>query len=306
MPDIIALGEPLFEFNRQPDGNWREGHGGDISNVAVAAARQGASAGCLTRLGADAFGESFRALWRAEGVDATHVATDRDALTGIYFVTHGPDGHHFSYRRAGSAASRMRPEDLPLDTIRGARVLHVSGISQAISESAADTVFAAIEAAREAGVTVSYDTNLRLALWPLPRARAIIQAAVAMADVALPGLDDAKRLTGIDEPDGIADFYLGLGPRVVALTLGARGVLVATPEKRRVVLAPTVEAVLDATGAGDCFDGAFLAELVAGRTPFEAAAHAVVAAALSTRDYGAIAPIPRRAEVEEFLRRRGG
>src|SRR5690606_36474367 len=112
--------------------------------------------------GADTFGQSFIDLWTAEGVDISAVRRVEDAHTGIYFVTHGPEGHEFSYFRAGSASSRMRPADLPANLPGMARILHVSGISQAISDSAADTVFEAMRIVRAAGGRVSYDTNLRL------------------------------------------------------------------------------------------------------------------------------------------------
>lgn len=298
--DILCLGEPMLEFNQQPDGNYLPGHGGDTSNCAIAAARQGARVGYVTHIGADTFGNSFMDLWRREGVDISTVRQVDDAHTGVYFVTHGPDGHEFSYFRAGSASSRMRPRDLPRDALRAAKILHVSGISQAISDTAADTVFAAIEEIRSAGGKVSYDTNLRLKLWPLDRARAVTHAAMAQCDIALPGLDDARQLTGLKEPDAIADFYLRLGADVVALTLGAEGTLVATPDERRRIKGRAVKAI-DATAAGDTFDGAFLARMTAGDTPFEAARYANAAAALSTQGYGAVAPMPHREAVEAFL-----
>ncbi|SEM02407.1 2-keto-3-deoxygluconate kinase [Roseovarius azorensis] len=298
--DILCLGEPILEFNQQPDGRYLPGHGGDTSNCAIAAARQGARVGYLTHIGADAFGRSFMDLWRAEGVDTSTVREVEGGQTGIYFVTHGPEGHEFSYFRAGSAASRMTPADLPRAALEGARILHVSGISQAISESAADTVFAAMQIVRAAGGRVSYDSNLRLKLWPLARARAVIHAGMAMADIALPGLEDAELLTGLSDPDTIADFYLALGARIVALTLGPQGTLVATPEARKRVPGRPVQAV-DATGAGDTFDGAFLARLVAGNDPFAAARYANAAAALAVQGYGAVAPMPRRAAVEAAL-----
>lgn len=300
MPDIICLGEPMLEFNQQADGRYLAGHGGDTSNCAIAAARQGASVGYLTHLGTDPFGDSFIELWAAEHVDASHVFRNPDAPTGIYFVTHGAQGHQFSYFRKGSAASLMRAADLPADYIANAKILHVSGISQAISETAAEMVLAAIGIARANRVQVSYDTNLRLNLWPLERARTVIHGAMLQCQIALPGLDDAEHLTGLSDPDAIVDFYLGLGVQIVALTLGPDGTLVATPDQRAQIPGRPVEAV-DATGAGDTFDGAFLAELVAGRDPFQAAAYANVAAALSTQGYGAVAPMPTRNAVETFI-----
>ena len=298
--DLLCLGEPLVEFNETEPGRWLEGFGGDVSNVAIAAARLGAASGIATRLGADSFGDALTALWAREGVDASAVARDQEAQTGLYFVRHGPEGHAFEYRRAGSAAARMTPADLPLEAIRAARCLHLSGISQAISETAAEAGFAAIEAARAAGVPVSYDPNLRLRLWPLNRAREVIHAAMAKVDVALPGLDDARQLTGRERPEAVCDFYLGLGAKVVALTLGAEGVMVATPETRASIPARKAKAV-HATGAGDCFDGAFLTRWLETGDPQEAARFASAAASISVEGWGAVAPLPRRAAVEALL-----
>ena len=156
-----------------------------------------------------------------------------------------------------------------------------------------------MEIAREAGATVSFDTNLRLRLWPLARARACIEAAIALADIVFPSLDDAEALTGLNDADAIADHYLALCP-LVLLKLGREGVLVATREGRQRIAGFAVQAV-DATGAGDTFAGAFLARRLAGEAVADAARYANAAAALSTRGYGAVAPIPREAEVRAFM-----
>lgn len=296
-PQIVSMGEPMVEFNQLDSvGNYRFGHGGDTSNCAIAAARAGASAGYFTALGQDEFGESFLRLWRDNGVDCSRVLRDGQGHTGVYFVSHGADGHTFSYLRAGSAASRVKPEDVPRPYIENARILHASGISMAISASACDAVFEAMHIARQVGVQVSFDPNLRLKLWPLERARVLIHAAMARCDIALPGIEDARQLTGLGDPEAITDFYLRLGAKVVALTLGKDGCLVATAGERRHVPGMPVAAV-DATGAGDTFDGNFLAEYLRSGDPFAAARFANVAAALSTCGYGAVAPMPRREEV---------
>ena len=134
--------------------------------------------------------------------------------------------------RAGSATSRMTPADLPRERIAAARVLHLSGISLAISESARATSMAAIEVARGSGVRVSFDTNLRLKLWPLERARAVVREVMVLADICLPSLDDMTALTGLVEPDAIADHCLRLGAQIVALKLGAESALVADARQR--------------------------------------------------------------------------
>jgi 2-dehydro-3-deoxygluconokinase len=307
--DIVGFGEPMVEFSqtdqhatREHGGGplWLQGFGGDTSNATIAAARQGARTGYITRVGDDDFGRALLDLWSREGVATDGVAVDPTSPTAAYFITHGPSGHSFSYLRKGSAATRISPETLPRETIRAARILHVSGISQAISASAADAVFAAIVEAQSAGTLVSYDSNLRLRLWPLARARAVTMAAMLQADIVLPGLDDARQLTGIEDPDAIADAFLAGRPRIVAMTLGSDGALVATRRSRQRIGSINVDAV-DASGAGDCFDGAFLAEWLRNTDPFAAARYACVAAALSTRGKGAVTPIPRRAEVEAAL-----
>lgn len=304
MPDILCMGEPMLEFNQQPAGAdgrrlYLEGHGGDTSNAAIAAARSGADAGMITAIGQDAPGDSFMTLWQTEGVDTRLVRRDPDAPTGIYFVSHDERGHHFTFYRKGSAASRMRPADVPEEAIRSARVLHLSGITLGISDSSCDAAFRAMEVARSAKVTVSFDTNLRLRLWPLRRASACIHTAVGMADIAFPSLDDAQALTGLKTADEIADFYLRLCP-LVLLKLGAEGLLVATRDGRTRVPGFAVKAV-DATGAGDTLAGAFLARAVAGDDVLQAARYANAAAALSTTGYGAVAPIPTAAEVKAFM-----
>jgi 2-dehydro-3-deoxygluconokinase len=301
-PEILALGEAMVEFNQSSKGepNYLQGFGGDTSNFCIAASRQGARTGFVSAVGEDHFGRLLIDLWQREGVDTSAVRIDGQAPTGVYFVSHGPGGHQFDYLRAGSAASRYAPSDLPLDAIAGAKVIHLSGISLAISVSACDAAFAAIEHARANGVRVSFDTNLRLKLWPLARARAVMLEAIRQTDICLPSWDDVTELTGLTGRDEIVDYLLALGPRVVALKLGKEGSYVATPDERRVVPGREVNAV-DATGAGDCFGGAFIARIVAGDDTFDAARYANVAAGLSTQGFGAVAPIPDRATVERVL-----
>jgi len=301
--EVLALGEPMVEFNQTGEGGGRlylQGFGGDTSNFAISAARQGASAGYISALGDDAHGRMLRGLWEREGVDHANVRIDRDAYTAIYFVTHDASGHQFSFMRSGSAASRMEPAHLPRDAISSAKVLHLSGISLAISASACETCHAAIDIARAAGVQVSFDTNLRLKLWPLNRARAVMTKVMRRCDICLPSIDDVAAITGISEPDALVDHCLSLGAKIVALKLGERGAIVADSSQRH-RLAPHRCKPVDATGAGDTFGGAFVARLVAGDDLLDAGRYAVVAAALSTEGWGAVDPIPRAERVRAAL-----
>lgn len=301
--DILALGEAMLEFNQTGAGEGRlylQGFGGDTSNFAIAAARQGAAAGYLSALGDDDHGRLLRGLWDAEQVDHSLVRTDPAAFTAVYFVTHDAAGHHFSFLRAGSAASRMTPQELPKDRIAGAKVLHLSGISLAISASACDTCYAAIDIARAAGVKVSFDTNLRLKLWPIARARAVMTDVMRRCDICLPSLDDVAAISGLREPEALVDWCLGLGAKVVALKLGEQGAIVADGKVRHHI-APHACKPVDATGAGDTFGGAFVARLLAGDDLLAAGRYASVAAALSTEGYGAVEPIPTAAQVRAAM-----
>ena len=300
--DVVSIGEPMVEFNqtRRGDPSYLQGFGGDSSNMSIAAARQGARTAYVTRLGDDEFGRMFLALWKQEGVDASRVIIDPQAHTAVYFVTHGEQGHVFSYLRAGSAASRMRPADLPEELLRAARYVHASGISMAISESASESVLAAFDIARSAGARTAFDSNLRLKLWPLARARAMIGAAVALSDYFFPSVEDAITLSGRNEPDAIVEWAHCLGAPTVFLKLGADGVVVSDGKRRERIAGHRVQSV-DATGAGDCFCGAALARLARGDSIFDAARYANAAAALATTGFGAVAPLPRPEAVRQLL-----
>ncbi|MEO7335917.1 MAG: sugar kinase [Caldimonas sp.] len=301
--EVLALGEAMVEFNQTGERDGRlylQGFGGDTSNFAISAARQGARVGYVSALGDDANAAMLRALWDREGVDHSAVRTDPSAFTAIYFVTHAEEGHAFSFMRAGSAASRMRAEDVPATLIASARVLHLSGISLAISSSACDAALAAIAVARSAGVQVSFDTNLRLKLWPIEQARAVMTEVLRLCDICLPSFDDIAAISGRDDPDPMVDWCLGLGAKVVALKFGADGAIVADGQRRHRIR-PHACRPVDATGAGDTFGGAFVARLLAGDDLATAGRYACVAAALSTEGYGAVEPIPTADRVRAAL-----
>lgn len=299
-PQILALGEAMVEFTEVDlpghGPHYRMGYGGDTSNAIIAAARQGAATGYLTAVGDDMFGRALRDLWAREGVDTAGVRIDPEAPTGVYFVKPHASGRDFTYLRKGSAASLYGPDDLPEALIAGARVLHVSAITQAVSPALREASQAAIRTARRHGVTVSYDTNLRLKLWPLEVARETIFAALAESDIIFPSDDEARQLTGLEDIDAILDRFLEFGAKLVVLKCGAEGAALAWPGGR--VRIPPAESVpVDSTGAGDSYAGAFLAYWLETGDPERAGRLAAKVAAGTVSGFGAIEPIPRRAEV---------
>jgi 2-dehydro-3-deoxygluconokinase len=306
--DIVALGEAMVEFNQTPGQAsdeppmYLQGFGGDTSNAAIAAARAGARVGYLTRLGTDRWGDHLMDLWRRENVDINTVLRDAQAPTGMYFVSHDVQGHHFSYARAGSAASRMQPLDLAhwQEAIASSQWLHLSGISLAISASACDTAFAAMAHARNVGTRVALDSNLRLSLWPLARAQACIRHAVNLCDLFLPSLEDMTALTDLTQAADIIAWSHAQGAAQVVLKLGPEGALASDGHHKRQVPGHAVTAV-DATGAGDCFAGNLLARLSAGDDLWAATAYANAAASLSVQGFGAVGPLPSREAMLKVL-----
>jgi 2-dehydro-3-deoxygluconokinase len=301
--DVIALGEPMYEFSQIPGERrqYLQGYGGDTMNCAIAAARQGAKVAYLTRLGDDEFGREFLELWRSEHIDVSGVGIDTEAHTAVYFIRHGPDGHVFSYLRKGSAASRMTPDHLASNLIQSARFFHTSGITQAISQSACDTVFAAIKIARSSNVMVSFDANIRPRLWSSGLARNIVGKTIPLTDYFLLSLEDAELLGAPKDRADVIRWGHDLGGRHVVLKLGPEGILASDRHNVHLIPGHSVPSV-DATGAGDCCAGALLARLALGDDFLSALRYANAAAALTTMDYGAVAPLPKTEAVLEFLR----
>ncbi len=300
--DILCLGEPLIEFVRREDGLYQRSIGGGTSNAAVSAAKQGASVGYLTALGAGRFGDAVIDYWRQEGIDAAHVTRHPTAQTGLNFVEPDPAERHFTYRRAGSAASLMRPGDLPEQAIRAAKCLHISGITLAVSDDLRETAFAAMAIANGADVPVSLDTNLRLALWNVETARAVTHEAMKGATIAVTSIDDSLHLTGLDTPAAIAAYYHELGPEIVLVTMGAKGCHLSVGGEATLI-PPFPTKPIDSTGAGDSFAGSFLAYWLETGDPVLAASRAGIVAAGTVAGLGAVKPIPRR---DEVLRKEAG
>jgi 2-dehydro-3-deoxygluconokinase len=312
VPEIVALGEPMAEFAATERGRlstvttFRRGWGGDTSNFIVAAARLGAATGYVARVGDDEFGRSFLDLWRQEGVDASQVIMEPQAFTAVYFIALDDEGRHsFTYYRAGSAASRLSPTDLDAGYLGASRVFHTSGITQAISASARECATEAMRVARARGVLVSYDANVRPRLLAPDRLRTIILEAFERADIAFLSTEDAGYLFESLPADAVVDRVLALGATVAVLRQGAAGCLVAAADGRRVAVPGWPVDAVDATGAGDAFNAGFLVRWLDGADLEQAGRFANAVGALTTRGIGAVAPIPRRAQVETFIEGRG-
>ena len=271
--DLIGLGECMIELSAtQPLAqarSLRKSYGGDVMNTLVHAARLGSRTGFISRVGHDPFGAGLRREWQAEGIDISQAPLVA-GLNGVYFISLLPDGdREFSYYRANSAASQLQPADLNVDFITSSRCLLISGITQAISESAEATTLEAARIAKRSGVQVAFDPNYRAQLWSsrggLNAARVAAQNVLPLVDVLLPsGLADLEVFDLNSDLD-----VLELAP-LVALKTGADGAWIRA-EAQRVHLPAERVSVIDTTGAGDAWNAGFLHHLLRGVTPITAA-----------------------------------
>ena len=285
---IGTIGEGLYELGVDEDtvdGQPRQGYGGDAANTAVMAARLGGARFC-SRVGDDALGRLLLEFWRRSGVDIGSVAID-DAPTGIYVNERlAGGGCRFHYHRRGSAGSRLSADDVDNEFLEGLDALHYTGVTLAISTSAAAAARLAARLARERGALVSFAVNHRPALRPDVRELA---AAANGADVVFVSSEESELVFGAGLPSRPS--------RELVLTLGADGAVAFVGDEEIRVAAPPVESV-DASGAGDALAAVYLAERVAGVPVERALTRAVAAATLSCRSFGAALSYPDAAELD--------
>lgn len=267
--------------------------GGAESNVAIGVSRLGGDATWLGRIGPDATGDLIERRLRTEGVRT--LAIRDDGFTGL-MVRYRRTGErlHVDYHRAGSAGSRLIPNDLPAAEIESAAVLHVTGITPALSDSARQAVFAAVDTARSAGVTVSVDVNYRSKLWSRFDAAPVLRELVSRADLVFAGPDEAALVLGPDTApvDGLA----ALGPAEVVVKDGPRGCTALIGGERLTVPALTVSEV-DPVGAGDAFVAGYLADRLAGAKPADRLRTAIAAGAYAVTVPGDCEGLATRADL---------
>ena len=261
-PDVVTLGEALVLWAAEQTGplaevqSFSQHTAGAETNVAVGLARLCLHVGWVSRLGDDANGVYLRQAFEREGIDCSHVATMPGGFTASMRKGRVDDGSDppIAYQRANSAASQLGSEHLDLPWLASARHLHVTGIFPALSPSTMAATQAAMRHMRAHHKTISFDPNLRPALWP-DRAvmRDSLNALAAQADWVLPGLDEGRQLTGCDTPQDIARFYREAGATQVVVKLGAQGAYVDGPAGCAFVPAFPVAQVVDTVGAGDAF-----------------------------------------------------
>lgn len=301
--DVVTVGETMALMRSTVPGPLSHnsqlglGIGGSESNFAIALRRLGATVSWVGRVGADALGDLVQREIRGEDIN-TLITRDPQAATALMIKESRTTKHQkVYYYRKDQAGSRITPEDLPRDVISRAKILHLTGISAALSESSLRTVHAAIDIALAAGASVVFDLNYRAGLWDEETAREAYRQILAKVDVVFAGDDEAAIALGHSaEPAQLAKELLELGPKDAIIKLGERGCVALIDGVYYEREAIEVTAV-DTVGAGDAFVAGYVAELLAGLPPAARLETAVRTGAFACLVPGDWEGMPRREEL---------
>jgi len=287
----------MVELRATGANSFARSYSGDVYNTAVYLKRSlpDAQVQFLSATGDDAMSGAMRKAWRAEGIDDTLAFTVTGGSPGLYLIENDARGERrFQYWRSHSAARQwltlLRDEDETV--LRGADIVYLSGITLAILDPAQrQSAIELLRRLRPHVGRIAFDPNVRLKLWEtMQAAEAALQAALSIADIALPSTEDAKLLLHIDDPLGQMNRLQGFGAREIALTLGADGCLVADGAVLTRLPAPAVDVITDTSGAGDAFNGAYLASRLRGASVVEAAQSGLLLGSRVIAHAGAVVP----------------
>lgn len=307
--DVLTYGEAMALFVADDTGplhavdHFTKRIAGADLNVAIGLARLDFRVGYLSRVGADAFGRYVLDTLRREGIDAGCVSIDSRYPTGFQLKGKEIDGRDpiVEYFRKGSAASHLSLDDYDAQYAHAARHLHLTGVAPAISASSRELGFHLAQSMRAAGKTISFDPNLRPALWDSREAMvASLNALAALSDWVLPGLGEGLALTGYEAPEDIAQFYLDQGVRGVIVKLGAQGAYFRTADESGYVAAQPVASVVDTVGAGDGFAVGVVSALLEGLDLPAAVARGNRIGALAIQAIGDSEGLPTRRELDRI------
>lgn len=305
-PQVVTFGETMTLFlptqqqSIERADSLQHRFGGAESNVAIGLARLGVEVGWFSAFGADPLGKRIVKTIRGEGVDVSRVIYNDQAPTGIMLREQISGRNAVHYMRKGSAASKFTPDQLDEQYIQGAELLHITGITPALSESCKATVYRAIELAKANQVKICFDPNLRLKLWSLEEAREVILSIAAEADYFLPGWDELTLLYQTEDAKFISQRLNELKAVSVVKGKDNRNVIYNQGQQTEIPFV-SVEQVIDTVGAGDAFCAGFLAGICKGMSIEEAVRIASISGALAVQTYGDWEALPDWGQVEQQL-----
>ncbi len=294
---VFSIGECMVEFFDRGDGCWQRGFAGDTLNVAWtlrALLPAEVPVGYVSRVGRDAVSDAMVDFIAAAGVGTEGISRDPERTVGLYTIATDAGGERsFTYWRQASAARRLAGDGPALaDRLRGARLVYFSGITAAIiGPEGRAALLAALAEAREAGALLAYDPNYRPRLWEDAGAmRSFARQIAGLADILLPTFEDEAAAFGDADPQATAGRLAGWGCGEVVVKDGARETLLFQNGEPSRHLPPQGLRPVDTTGAGDSFNGGYLAARLMGLAPAAAVPLAQAVAARVVMERGALIP----------------
>ena len=315
--DIVALGELLIDFTEAGHSQggrklFEQNPGGAPANLLTVASHFGYRTSFIGKVGNDMHGRFLKRTLQTEGINTDAIVEDPDYFTTLAFVEIGENGErNFSFARKPGADTQLKKEELDQTLISGCRIFHFGSLSLT-DEPAESATIEAVKMAKAAGVLISYDPNYRPSLWKSKEyAVKKMKSVVELVDVMKVSDEESILLTGAKSYEQAAEEILAMGPKLVAITLGEHGVLMATKNRKEIIKAFKTNAV-DTTGAGDSFWGGVLCSILSINKPVEkmeweeirkCAVLGNAVAGLCVQKRGGIPAIPTKEAVFEFMQR---
>lgn len=297
MPDLYTFGEAMALFLTEDTDSvidaklYRRSTAGAEGNVAVAVSRLGLHAHFYTHLGQDELGTAVLNDFIAEGVDVSEVKRVPE-FSGTMIRNPGTTRPvEATYLRKGAAAATIAPTDLNLGLIQSARWVHTTGITCAISTSAADAVAFALEKARAAKISCSFDLNIRRKLWSEAQARVVLEPLAQNLDLLIGGEDEYQAIFGEKDPKRALNLVADRGCKIAIMTKGDQPIRYFINGEFGEISPPKVNAV-DPVGSGDAFTGGVIAGLLSGLTPLAAIEQGSISGARVASQFGDWAGLP--------------
>lgn len=314
--DIVVLGELLIDFTEAGYGAsgmklFEQNPGGAPANLLTVVSHMGFKTSFIGKVGNDMHGLFLKRTLEQEGIGTDSLIVDDSVFTTLAFVEIDKNGErNFSFARKPGADTQLKAEELNQELLKNCKIFHFGSLSLT-DDPAKKATQEAVRIAGDAGAVISYDPNYRASLWPDPAAAvAAMKSMIPMVDVMKVSDEESLLLTGESDYESAADVLLSMGPQLVAITLGADGVLIATKEDKKVVSGYQVDTV-DTTGAGDSFWGGFLSGFLTLNKNLDelswdeicaCAQQGNAVAALCVQKRGGIPAIPAKEEVEKLLK----
>ncbi|MDI3311070.1 MAG: sugar kinase [Thermoanaerobacterium sp.] len=309
MAKVLLAGEPMALFIADEEGTldkvskFTKALAGAEANVAIGLSRLEHNVKYITKLGNDPFGKYIYEKLLEENIDVSSIKFTDEYPTGFMLKSKTSEGDpDIFYFRRGSAASHVTPDDIDCD-VSQFKHIHITGITAALSKDTLDTVYRMIQIGKENGIRISFDPNIRKSLWKSEHEMvSTLNEIASNCNIVMPGIKEGLILTGSEEVEAIADFYLRRGIEAVIIKIGDKGAYVKTKNESFTVSGYKVEKVVDTVGAGDGFATGVISGLLEGLTLKDAVKRGNAIGAIIIMSPGDNDGLPDRETLEKFMK----